>query len=1184
MTMMTMSRFALLATLLGLVGACGGRSTLGGSARGWDAAHEAEADDEVSGLDGAVADSAVADDVLANPDAPDANADVLSDGGDAPAADRPTDTAKDAPRDGAVDVPPTLLGLDVTPASLTLIAGIPYSGLVIIAAYSDGSRADVTAKATLASSDSAIVQVAGTKLTGMKAGTATVKASFSGKSAAVAVTVSSAALQSISVDGPLTVVVGQLVPTGATGIFADGTKQDLTALATWSSSSTAVATVSLDAATGKARIAGVSAGSTSVAAAYQGVTGTVAVTVTASASIAINLTPVQPILQKGVVQLFRATATFADGSVADVTSQATWSSDNSAVASVATDASGILVRAVSAGSATISAKVGAKVGSTTVRVTAPTLVSIALAPSTWETPVGGVRQFTATGTYSDNTTADVTIAAIWSVGNNGIASVSNAPGQQGKATALAAGLTVIQATLAGVTNTASITVTSSPLVSITIKPDLVNLVLGLSASLVATGTYQNGASQDLTGQAAWSTSSASIASVSNASGGAGRITGVAEGTAVVYATVAGVTGKAQVIVSKATLTGITVTPASVTVTAGVKQQFVATGSYDNGAKPDLTSQVTWTSSNMVVAQVSNATGSNGLATSLSTGNVTITATLGTVSGSASMIVNPPLLASIMVEPSSATVAVGGTRTFTVTGIYQNGTTGQVGATWTSSNTGIASLDTPVNGRRTSATGVSAGTVTISARYQGYIDTASLVVQAAPILVGLVITPAKPSSILVGATAQFQANAIYDNGSTTNVTGAASWTTSDAKVASVRSGGGPGGRGLVTGVGAGTTTIQATYQKLSATVSIQVRNPKSTGLVVTPSSASLRVSQAQQFVAVVTYDDGTAQTVTNAASWTTSNPAVASVTSGGGPGGGGGRGLATGLAAGTVSVTASYGGFSDSADLTVTDPPLSFVQVTPPSPNIPVGANLQLVATAVFSDNTTRNVTALATWKSSSPAIAVVMNSGAVMGRVSGVAAGSATITATWQSMSGTSNVTVAESIRSITVTPASASTVVGLPVTFSATAILSNDATLPISSVASWASSDPLVATVAASGVATPVKAGSATVTATYLGTSGSTPLTVSSATLSSIAITPNPVSIGVGGSQRLVATGRYGDASTYDLTGVVTWLSSDSSVAVVSNAAGSRGLVTPIKSGSTTVTAVLQGITSAADTITVTP
>ena len=1319
---MNRSKLAIFAVLIGTIGACGGRSTLKVSHDGGDeidghALTDVKSDSRLDTL--LNADSATLADAATPADAQTdlPVADLPS--RDVPVTDLPgidlarTDGATDTPRtdtplpadtrdgrtidvvtadtvDGGGDAAPTLTGIELAPPNPTIVVGVPYTGLVVTALMSDGTTTDVTAASTYTSSDATVVQITGHSLSGLKAGSATVTATYQGKTAPAKVTVSASPLQSISIDGVAPVSVGQSILLTATGVFADGTKQDITAQATWTSSATALATVTLDSASSKEKVTGVMAGTLSVSASFSGITGKVVVTVTTATLTTISITPAQPIIQKGVSQQFQATGTYSDGTTGDVTAQATWAASNTAVATVTTSSTGVIVRAVAAGNTTISATVGTITGSTSVTVTAPTLLSIALVPTTWSPNVGATQTFTATGTFSDTTTGDVTLSAIWSSTNATAASVSNAAGQKGQATALAVGTGQIQATLSGVTASATFTIAASPLTSIAITPNPLSLVLGLNASLVATGTYQNGTTQILTTQVAWAVTDPNIASVSNAATTAGQVSSIAVGSTTVTATMSGIAAKATVTIFTAKLTAITVAPATASVTAGVKQPFTATGTYDNGSTPDITTQVTWSSSDITVAQVSNAAGSIGLATSLVAGTSTITATMTGVSGTAALTVTAPIISSIMIAPTSASIEVGGTQAFTATAVYQNGTTAAVAGTWTSSDTAVATIAAGGAGRRTVATGVAAGTTTITVTFQGLTDSATLTVTAVPTLVDLTVTPANPASILVGATQQFQANAVYSNGSTAVVTGTSSWTSSSATVASVSSGGGGpggGGRGVATGVGAGSATITATFNGLTASATLTVRNPTPTGLLVTPATALVVINGTQQFDALVTMDDGTTQTVTNTASWTTSDGTVASIrTGGGGPGGGGGRGLATGIAKGTVTVTATFSGFtatasltvssatpsnivvtpaapsiqvgltqafvatlvysdnttavittqatwsssdaavatittaggggpggggpgggggtataiatgsatitatfsglSGTATLTVTDPPLSFVQVTSTDPSIPVQATTQFTATAVFADNSTRNVTTLATWSSSNTATAVVANSGGTIGRATALAEGTTTIMATYQGSSGTSLLTVAGSVQSITVTPTNPTTVLGLPVTFVATAILSNNATLVVTSTASWVTSDDTVATVSAAGVATPVKAGTATITAaitaTYLGKSGSSTMTVSPATLSSIAITPNPVSLGSGASQQLTATGTYSDATTHDLTGVATWLSSLSSVATVSNANGSRGLLTALGAGSASVTAAFQGITSAADAVTV--
>jgi hypothetical protein len=185
-------------------------------------------------------------------------------------------------------------------------------------------------------------------------------------------------------------------------------------------------------------------------------------------------------------------------------------------------------------------------------------------------------------------------------------------------------------------------------------------------------------------------------------------------------------------------------------------------------------------------------------------------------------------------------------------------------------------------------------------------------------------------------------------------------------------------------------------------------------------------------------------------------------------------------------------------------------------------------------------------------------------------------------MSASTTLTVVtKKVTEIQVTPTNPTAVLGINQAFVATAVYDDGSTGAVTAGATWTSSDTMVASVGSSagsaGVATPITAGSTTISATYQGVSGTTLLTVSGATLTSIAITPSPLSVAVGGHQQLTATGTWGgDAAviTLDITNNVTWLSSSDATATVSNAAGSRGLFTAVSAGPVTVTAAFQGVT----------
>jgi cysteine synthase len=173
---------------------------------------------------------------------------------------------------------------------------------------------------------------------------------------------------------------------------------------------------------------------------------------------------------------------------------------------------------------------------------------------------------------------------------------------------------------------------------------------------------------------------------------------------------------------------------------------------------------------------------------------------------------------------------------------------------------------------------------------------------------------------------------------------------------------------------------------------------------------------------------------------------------------------------------------------------------------------------------------------------------------------------------------VTKKVTAIQVTPTNPTAVLGINQAFVATAVYDDSSTGAVTAGATWTSSDTTVASVgntgASTGVATPLKAGSTTITASYQGVSGTTLLAVGGGKLTSIAITPSPLSVAVGGHQPLTATGTWDDKSTRDITTDVTWLSSSDATATVSNAAGSRGLFTAVSAGSVTLTAAFQGVT----------
>ncbi len=302
-------------------------------------------------------------------------------------------------------------------------------------------------------------------------------------------------------------------------------------------------------------------------------------------------------------------------------------------------------------------------------------------------------------------------------------------------------------------------------------------------------------------------------------------------------------------------------------------------------------------------------------------------------------------------------------------------------------------------------------------------------------------------------------------------------------------------------------------------------------------------------------------------WSSNNAGVASVDSV--------SGEVHGVAEGGATITATSEGKSGTATVTVDPAPVATVTVSPSAPSITAVDSVQLNATVKDADGnqlTGRSVS----WSSDNTAAATVV---AATGKVHGVSAGSATITATSEGKSGTASVTVTQApVASVTVTPSAPTIAVGDSVPLAATLKDAKNRALTGRDV-SWSSDNTSVATVGAStGMVHGLSEGSATITATSEGQTGTASVTVTPAAVASVDVTPSSASITAVDSVQLTATPR--DASNNPLTGrSVTWMSDALSVATVDP----DGLVHAVAEGSATITATSESVDGTAS-VTVTP
>ncbi|HXO84970.1 MAG TPA: Ig-like domain-containing protein, partial [Gemmatimonadales bacterium] len=615
--------------------------------------------------------------------------------------------------------------------------------------------------------------------------------------------------------------------------------------------------------------------------------------------------------------------------------------------------------------------------------------------------------------------------------------------------------TVIVVDTSGVADSALVDVTVMPVSSVTVTPPAALLRLGGSATFTATTRDSTGAV--LSGRAiTWASTNSGVASVD----AGGAVSAAAVGTASIIASSEGLSDTAVVTVTLVPVATVTVAPPSATILRGTTTPFTAT--LRDSAGGVLTGRsISWSSTNTAVATVN----SSGVATGVSVGSASIIVTSEGKADTASLtVVNVPV-ASVTVSPTSATIGVGATQSFTATMRDSAGglLTGRV-VTWRSTATGVATVN--ASGV---ATGVAAGSTSIIATSEGQADTASLTVIVVPVA-SVTLTPVS-ATIFITGTRQFTAT-LRDSAGGLLTGRVVTWSSTATGVATVNA------SGLATGVAAGSASIIATSEGKADTSALTVIQVPVASVTVTPASATISVGATRAFTA--TLRDSAGGTLTGrVVTWSSTATGVATVNA---------SGVATAVSAGSASIIATSEGKADTAAVTV-PAPVASVTISPASATIAIGGTRTFTAT--LRDSAGGVLTGrVVTWSSTATGVATVNASGVA----TGVAVGSTSIIATSEGKADTATLNViVVPVASVTVTPASASVAVGATTSFSATTRDSAGGLLT-GRVITWASTAPAVATVGPTGVATGVSAGSASIIATSEGKADTAALTVTAA------------------------------------------------------------------------------------------
>ena len=737
------------------------------------------------------------------------------------------------------------------------------------------------------------------------------------------------------------------------------------ATVTWESNNPLVATVDTN-----GLVTAVAHGSATITAALEGKSDSATISVELTgARIEIELSKDKLTSVGATEQLSAKVYDSNENVIADA--PVAWSSSDQSVATA--DANG-LVTAVSRGNTTITATSGSLSANVVITVDLPATQIEIDPPSATLTSVGETKQLSAT-VYDVNDDIITGATVTWESGDTSVATVNT----NGLVTAVARGSAMITAALEGKSDSAAISV-ELPTARVEVDPSTATLTsVGATKQLTAKVFDTN---DDIIADAsvAWTSDDPSVATVNRM----GLVTAIGSGATTITATSDSKSDSATISVE---LTGarIEIVLSSDKLTSVDATEQLSAKVYDSNENVIADAPVAWTSSDPSVATVD----ANGLVTAVSRGNTKITATSGSLSANVVIKVDLPA-ARVVVDPDSETLtSVGETEQLTAT-VYDvnNDVIEDATVAWESDDTSVATVST--SGL---VTAVARGTTTITATSESKSATASITVDLPADQID--IDPDSETLTSVGATVQLTAT-VYDENNDVIEDATVAWESDDTSVATVST------SGLVTAVARGTPTITATSGDKSKTASITVDLPAAR-IDVDPSSHTLTSVGATKQLTVTVYDANNDIITGAAVTWESGDTNVATVNA---------NGLVTAVADGSTNITATSGGESDSATITV-DLPDGSIEIDPSSATLTAVADTVQLTATVYDANDDIVSGATVTWTSGTTSVATVSASGLV----TAVARGSTTITATSGSVSDEAAITVDLPAKRIDIDP-----------------------------------------------------------------------------------------------------------------------------------------------------------------------
>ena len=516
------------------------------------------------------------------------------------------------------------------------------------------------------------------------------------------------------------------------------------------------------------------------------------------------------------------------------------------------------------------------------------------------------------------------------------------------------------------------------------------------------------------------------------------------------------------------------------------------------------------------------------------------------------------LESISIAPFIDTLAKGSQQAFTVTGFYSDNSKQNISklVTWSVDDSQKAIVDEAGN-----INTLAEGIVTITAVADTEQSVSKQLTITSATLDSIEIIPAL-SEVTAGTHKNYQAIGHYSDGSLQNITQQVLWQSSDSSVASMSA------AKLIT-FSAGQSQITASVGKVIAHAGVKVSPAQLERIEIDSFASSLAKGTQHELTVKGYFSDFTSQDITNVVSWQVAEASIISVNAD--------TAILSALEQGSTELTASFDGISVVKTVQVRDALLLDIDIQPRNPVVAVGQRQAFKATAIYSDQTTQDITRLVNWHSSDLSLADIDNRLEFNGEAYTFKAGLTSISASYQQYQVSTQFTINDAeLVNIEVRPSHAELIKGLQQQFIATAYYSDGSQQLVTDQVQWSSTDVQVSHFVGNepGLFKANSVGESKIIAALSHQQSFTSLKVIESELTGLSIITEATPIPEGIGQRLKAIGNYSDGSSIDVSLQVVWQVMAPEVASISTHNGYI-MIAGVNTGSTEVIAKLGETTS---------